>query len=220
MNNVFSSKSFMARFGAPMSTGPAKIDSKKKSRIDILKETQPFIDKNRKDGNLPPTSLSERILDYGNSKPKVDLPIREVPELNTEETSFGEKVLGGLRNVSKFMMNAKPNRRAVNSLLTGPAKATKEVTETFDKNGDGTPFQKEDLAMLRKQAPAKKRSKRLADRSQAAFDKDKVVKAKQTKAIKEGKDKKAKRLSKKRTRLQQKDIKLQRKSFEKASEGK
>tara|TARA_R110002126_G_scaffold250630_2_gene393494 strand:+ start:1387 stop:1698 length:312 start_codon:yes stop_codon:yes gene_type:complete len=40
-------------------------------------------------------------------------------------------------------------------MSTGPAKATKEVTETFDKNGDGTPFQKEDLAMLRKQAPAK-----------------------------------------------------------------
>ena len=43
-------------------------------------------------------------------------------------------------------------------MSTGPAKATKEVTETFDKNGDGTPFQKEDLAMLRKQPPAKKKS--------------------------------------------------------------
>ena len=40
-------------------------------------------------------------------------------------------------------------------MSTGPAKVTKEVTETFDKDGDGTPFQKEDLAMLRQQQPAK-----------------------------------------------------------------
>ena len=39
-------------------------------------------------------------------------------------------------------------------MSTGPAKATKEVTETFDKDGDGKPFEKEDFAKLRQEQPA------------------------------------------------------------------
>ena len=86
--------------------------------VSVIKETQPFIDKNRKDGNLPPTSLSERMLNFGNAEGSPNLPIREVPELNAEEPSFGSQILGGIRNVSKFIMNAKPTRRLGNNLLT------------------------------------------------------------------------------------------------------
>tara|TARA_R110000851_G_scaffold58253_1_gene135188 strand:- start:8 stop:487 length:480 start_codon:yes stop_codon:yes gene_type:complete len=86
-------------------------------------------------------------------------------------------------------------------MSTGPAKATKEVIETFDKDGDGKPFEKEDFAKLRQEQPAKrtrakKRLEKTKEKAQDAKDATRGKKSSESEEVKRQANK-AKRLDKK-----------------------
>ena len=75
------------------------------------------------------------------------------------------------------------------------------------------------MAVPKKKKPVA-RSKKVMDRSDANFKKEKVVKKKHTKAIAEGKTAKARRLGKKRLRLQGREQRQQSKSIDLGIKGK
>ena len=158
------------------------------------------------------------------AKDEADKKIKKLNKTQTEVDSMKRSKAKADRLAKRQKrQEGRAERKKIRKAGLSRGEKRKQIIDSREKQNstkkDNTQTGVSGLGMT-KAGPAKKRSKRLAERSQAAFDKDKVVKAKQTTAIEEGKDKKAERLSKKRTRLQEKDIRLQRKSFEKASEGK
>ena len=233
------------QFSAPKSTGPAKRtraerqadrDSKKTTRR--AKRADKRIKRNEKKVDKLDKKVKEgkeifNVDDAGNkttgrkadrikrakkkieANKKISQKGKDLKKKKGEETAKKVKVKPSQKEVGKNIETAIDN-----SIKSKKIADNDPGGKIIKKNGVDGQMINGNFVPIKSEGPAKKRSKRLADRSQAAFDKEKVVKAKQTTAIKEGKDKKANRLSKKRTRLQEKDMRLQAKSIKKASEGK
>jgi hypothetical protein len=92
------------------------------NNVGVITETQPFIDKNRKAANLPPTGHSERILGMRNAEAPFVPPLREIPAFNVEKKSIGSHILGGIKSVGKFLMGSSPTRHLGNSVLNSVSK--------------------------------------------------------------------------------------------------
>ena len=145
MSNIFSNKHFVERFSPTKTGGPALISGKTPGATPPKPSVPPGFSENGK-------------TDTGQARPGRSM----LGVLGNMVKSAGSAVLNSFVDDAKTLGNAFVRNAERGQ---GASKVSKEQAKTFDKDGDGTPFEKEDLAKLRKdpkpkpKQPAKKKPK-------------------------------------------------------------